>query len=482
MTEGLTQIVNIGPLTLRWPDPIEPPDPTDCISPEDYRYWDKGIHRYFSPRGIHATYLAIELAVAEAFQRRGRCDLDDINDFHGACQEITSVEIYELEKKTDHDVQAVVEGILSRVGDHLKPIVHAGGTSYDVLCSANAISMRDCTLMVIIPELRKLLKQMTKLALATAELPQTGRSHLQHGSPITFGFWAAEYVSRLSDSILALLPLARNLKGKYRGAMGNALALSFLVDDPLVFEHEVLAEFQLEPAPYSSQVVPHDDTIRLLQELTLLSVILSNIGEDIRLMAMTEVGELVSELTDGATGSTAMPQKVNPWRAESACSAARVLIGRIITALLNGETDFQRDLRDSLGSRTYGGTFNLVHYATKKIGQQLDRMTPDPVALDRNLRLTNGANLAEAWNAALRAQGCPNAHELMKELAKETRKTGESLPEAALKLPSLAPYISKMTPDNIKRLTDPVMCTGLSAEIACLVVESAIKQHGLNLN
>jgi len=471
--------VTIGSLTLDWPEDRKP-DPTDCISSCDYRYWDPAIARFFSPRGIHSTYLAIELAVVKAFRRLDMCNDTQVLEVRNACQEITTLEIFEREVTTQHDVQAVVEAIQGRVSDGVKQLVHGGGTSYDIVCTANAVLMRDCASLVIIPELRKLLRLLIVLAEEHADTPQTGRSHLQHGSPITFGFWAAEYISRISEAIPLLEDAARRLKGKYRGAMGNSLALTFLVADPLAFEWEVLSEFQLKPALYSSQVVPHDDTARLLSELTVLIMILSNLGEDIRLMAATEIGELVQELRPGESGSTAMPDKVNPWRAESVCSAARTVVGRLVTVMLNCETDLQRDLRDSLASRTYGETFNLILYAIKKASDQLSRMRVNKEALDRNLLLTNGGNLSEAWQAALRAVGHPTAHLAMKELAKVSRQTGEHLSKLAFKDPDLAPYIAKMAPETREALKDPAKCTGLASVIARRIADSAAVDHGIN--
>lgn len=477
--EGL-QKVTIGPLTLLWPEDRKP-DPTDCISSTDYRYWDPGIARYFSPRGIHGTYLAIEYAVVRACRRLQMCDDAAVEEIEKACQQITSNEIFERELATQHDVQAVVEAIQDRVSEKTKPLVHAGGTSYDIICTANAIAMRDCIRTVIMPELRKLLKRLIVIAKEHADTPQTGRSHLKHGTPITFGFWAAGYVSRISEAIPNIHNAARRLNGKYRGAMGNLQALQFLVNEPFAFEIDVLSEFDLKPAPYSSQIVPHDDTARLLSELTVLIMVLSNLGEDIRLMAATEIDEITLELKPGESGSTAMPDKVNPWRAESVCSAGRALVGRIVTALLNCESDFQRDLRDSLASRTYGETFDFILYAIKKASDQISRITVNKKALKRNLKLTKGGNLSESWNAALRAVGCPNAHKVMKELAKESRQTGIFLPRLAMLSSELKPYIDRMTPQTRDALMDPAKCTGLSSVIATSIAASAARDNGITI-
>src|SRR5690606_16187293 len=120
-----------------------------------------------------------------------------------------------------------------------------------------------------------------------AETPQVGRTHGQHGVPITFGFSVAQYVSRLGGSINAISDLSASLAGKFSGATGSYNALSVFIDDPLKFEEAVLAKIDLKPSEASTQIAPPEYVIRLIDEMTIASGILANIGHDMRHLART---------------------------------------------------------------------------------------------------------------------------------------------------------------------------------------------------
>src|SRR5437764_8109342 len=130
-----------------------------------------------------------------------------------------------------------------------------------------ALQLRAAIREVVIPRQKKLLQTLIGLSEKYADTVQVGRTHGQHAVPITFGFFLAEYVARLGENIEALEDLSKMLRGKFSGAVGAYNALSVFVDDPLKFETQVLAKVGLEPAPYSKQIVPAENIVRLLDEL-----------------------------------------------------------------------------------------------------------------------------------------------------------------------------------------------------------------------
>jgi adenylosuccinate lyase len=75
----------------------------------------------------------------------------------------------------------------------------------------------------VLPLLKRLERLLCDFAGREAETPQVGRTHGQHAVPITLGFAAAEYVSRLGKSILEIEKRAKELKGKLAGAKGTAV-------------------------------------------------------------------------------------------------------------------------------------------------------------------------------------------------------------------------------------------------------------------
>ena len=58
--------------------------------------------------------------------------------------------------------------------------------------------------------------------------PQMGRTHGQHAVPLTFGFAMALYVSRLGQRLDQIVTAARNLRGKFAGAVALTTHCRFI--------------------------------------------------------------------------------------------------------------------------------------------------------------------------------------------------------------------------------------------------------------
>ena len=118
-----------------------------------------------------------------------------------AAAEITPDEVYEEEARTQHNVRALVNVLKRHLPPEVRPFVHLGATSVDILDTAAALRYRDAVLQVILPVLLDLQDELIRKVRDEAETPQIGRTHGQHAVPITFGFAMAEYVARLGKSI-----------------------------------------------------------------------------------------------------------------------------------------------------------------------------------------------------------------------------------------------------------------------------------------
>lgn len=460
---------------------ITPPDISSCISPVDSRYWDAIMAGHFSAQAILKTYLRIELALIQALHKLGKCDKGVLEEVTAACEQITPQEVAEREKITDHDINAVVECICAHVSDTTKPFVHEAATSFDIRSTADILAFRDATNKAIIPTLVRVVEILIKMVLPVLDTAQVGRTHLRHAEPVTFGFSLAEYIHRLTDCILNLRERTKALKGKFSGATGAFNATSLIFEDPEMFEREVLGFLDLEPAEYSTQIVPPESVVRLMSELTTTAMVMSNLAEDIRILFSNEFNEFTMELKPGAKGSSHMSHKINLWRSESIISAARVVAGRMTTVHLNQESNFQRDLRDSLAGRTYCETFVYVFDMAKKLIEQLPRLSVNYEQLQTNIGLTNGQILSGAWNTLLRKYGHPNAHTKMAAIAKLARQSGRSLQSVALEDEELQPFVRRMTVEEQAILSDPAKYIGIANKRAKDTAYRAAEQLGIEI-
>ncbi|HVV66502.1 MAG TPA: adenylosuccinate lyase [Candidatus Saccharimonadales bacterium] len=451
------------------PEPGEPRN-FDAIDPLDSRYYDPEVARYLSERSRIAYQAHVEAALARTLADFGVCDKAIAEQIVAAAGKITAEAAYEEEKITRHDIKAVVNCIKRDLPAAAQPYVHFGATSYDIISTATALQLRTATRELVLPRLGELQKTLLELTKKYAHTVQIGRTHGQHAVPITFGFAMAGYASRLGESMEAVRDLSGGLRGKFSGAVGASNALSLFVSDPVKFEKTLLGYLDLEPAPYSTQIVPAENIVRLLDELAITAGIMANLAHDMRHLQRTEIAEVRERFEKGQTGSSTMAHKRNPWNFENVISMSKQVTAQMVNANLNISSEHQRDLTDSASSRFYPVVLASVAAMAQRLNRVMGKLEVDEANMKRNLKLTGGAIAAEPLYLLLEKYGHTTAHEASKTVAHRALDNGQSLYEAAQADEALQPYLKKFTPEELKIIENPEEhYTGLAAEKALAV-------------
>ncbi|MBU1179688.1 adenylosuccinate lyase [Patescibacteria group bacterium] len=445
----------------------------DSISPLDYRYWDEDVAFFLSENGFMNNKLGVEIALVKTLYERGLCTKKIYEEIREACQEITTEEVYEEEKRTHHDIRALVNCIQKRVSDKAKPFVHLAATSYDIVDTANAGRYGDVTRAVAIPALKNLEEKLVEITLREANTLQIGRTHGQHAVPITFGFAMAEYVSRLGKSILKLEELAKELVGKFSGAVGAYNASSLFFDSPHKFEEDVVKNYNsgLQVAGHSTQIVQPEYLTRLLSEYIICAGILANLADDMRHLQRTEIGEVGEEFASGQVGSSTMPQKRNPINLENAKSIWKRIMPQMLTVYMDQISEHQRDLTNSASARSYPEIIAYTVSITKRLTRTMSKLKVDRANLRRNFEMQKDMIIAEPLYIILASLGHPNAHEKVKQLTLDAQAKQSSMIQLARIDPGLRPYFSKMTEKQKNILGNPELYTGIAARKAKEVAE-----------
>ncbi|HEY4474162.1 MAG TPA: lyase family protein [Candidatus Paceibacterota bacterium] len=451
---------------------MKPSDPFDSISPIDYRYFDEESAQYLSDRAYLKYKLAVEVALVKALAKRGLCLKEVVSEVEKACVQVTPEEVATEEERVKHDIRAMVNVIRSKVSDAAKPYVHMTATSYDIIDTANAARFRDATDKVLVPALKALEKALIELSIREAGSVQVGRTHGQHAVPLTFGFAISGFVSRLGQSIEALSALAKELRGKFSGAVGAYNALSLIFPDPESFEKDVLAEMGLEPAEHSTQIAPPEPVIRLLAETTIAMGILANLSDDMRHLQRTEIGEVGEEFSKDQVGSSTMPQKRNPINFENVKSIWKIIAPRMTTAFMDQVSEHQRDLTNSASARTYAETIAYTVSAAKRLTRTMEKLSVDKRNLEKNLSLSKGLIAAEPLYILLASLGHPDAHEKVRNLTLLAQKDGKTLEEIVLADSEMKPYLEKMTSEQKNILKNPSAYTGIAGEKAKAIAKN----------
>lgn len=441
-----------------------------AVDPLDSRYYDPEIARHLSERSRVAYQAHVEAALAHALAEFGVCSKEVASRIEAAAGKVTAEAVAKEEKTTKHDVKALVNCIKAELPEEAQPYVHFGATSYDIVATALSLQLRTAVNEMVVPRLAELEKTLLKLTKDYAHTVQIGRTHGQHAVPITFGFAMAEYVARLGASIRSLQVLSGKLPGKFSGAVGAYNALSLFVDDPLKFEQTVLGYVGLEPAPYSTQIIPPEYMIRLLDELAVTAGIMSNLAHDMRHLQRSEIAEVREHFDKGQTGSSTMAHKRNPWNFENVVSLSKQVLSQLVNANLNISSEHQRDLTDSASARFYTIPLAGVASMAARLNGVMSKIEVDEANMKLNLYASGGAIAAEPLYLLLEKYGHTRAHEESKRLAHQALESKRPLYEVVFEETALEPYTKRFTQAERDILKEPERhYTGLAAEKALAI-------------
>ncbi|MBN1686463.1 MAG: adenylosuccinate lyase, partial [Spirochaetales bacterium] len=181
------------------------------LSPLDHRYFIENrdlftqLEATLSEEATIRYCAKVEAALLRAYVRIFE-QLDESleGEIDGLAERIDPQEVYDEEAKTRHNIRALVNVMKRNVSDALRPYVHLGATSVDILDTAFALRLRDAVNGCILPLMIDVEELLVGLCEREAETPQIGRTHGQHAVPITLGFAFSEYAARLGKSIVEL--------------------------------------------------------------------------------------------------------------------------------------------------------------------------------------------------------------------------------------------------------------------------------------
>jgi argininosuccinate lyase len=229
------------------------------------------------------------------------------------------------------DVHTAIERLLGEVGRK----IHAGRSRNDQVVAAMRLYVLDAC-----AEAREAIDAFALVVLSfaesEAETPMPGYTHLQRAQPVTFGHHLLAWVEMLDRDRTRFAAAAEAAAESPLGA--GALAGSTL---------------ELPPPPRQMRnsidaVSDRDFALDYLYAAAVHFTHLSRIGEELVLWASTEFG-FVRLPESAATGSSMMPQKLNPDVAELARGKAGTAIGRLtgLLATVKGlPLAYDRDLQE----------------------------------------------------------------------------------------------------------------------------------------
>lgn len=321
-------------------------------------------------------------------------------------------------------VIALVKLLRAGAPDDVRPWVHRGATSQDIVDTALMLVSHEAAGQVL-ADLARAERALTAFAAAHRDTVAAGRTLTQHAVPTTIGLRAANWLRGIRRASARLRDARSALPAQLGGAAGTMAAAvdvlagagrsgsepadsgpaadsagtAFAVHRALELRDAYAAELGLAPseAPWHTTRWP---VTELGDALAQAVAALGTLATDVATASRTEIGEL-AEPSGG--GSSAMPQKQNPARSVLIRSAA--MRAPQLAATLHLAAGLAVDERpDGAWHAEWPALRELLRTALGAASHAADlveglRVDPDAVA--KNLGATGGLIVSERISAVL---------------------------------------------------------------------------------
>ena len=346
--------------------------------------------------------------------------------------------------------------------------VHYGMTSSDLIDTALAVQLAEAT-DLLIAKATRLVAVLRDHALAHRDTLRPGRTHGVHAEPDSWGHRVADFAFAMARSRDRL---ARARDAVAVGTLSGPVG-SYSNIDPAI-EAEVLPALGLRAADVATQVVMRDGMAEWVCALAITATVCEAVALEVRHGQRTEVRELAEPFGRGQKGSSAMPHKKNPIRAERIAGLARVVRGYVTPVTEGIPLWHERDISHSSVERIAlpdasiatdyllqpddGAGRGADRGRRADAGQPGSHRRPDVLrgGAARAGQRRDGREDAYALTQAAAMDTWDNGTPFRDALRKQAATRGQSLPEAALDLAFRPePYTQRLGPvfERLARLS-----------------------------
>jgi adenylosuccinate lyase len=449
------------------------PDFDTYLSPFSWRYGTPAMRRLWSEQNKRLLWRQLWVALAEVQAEYGLVTPEQAADLRLHQTEIDLPHAFEIEAEIQHDLMAEVRVFASQCPNG-GGIIHLGATSMDIEDNVDALRLRQ-SLGLVLPPLAALLRTLSRLMEKWADTPLMAFTHLQPAEPSTLGYRLALYGQDLLEDYQTLNHQRSAIRGKgFKGAVGTSAAYAELlgVDKLGAFEQKLSEKLELPFYPVASQVYPRKQDYMVVSALAGLGASLHKFAFDLRLLQSPSLGELSEPFSEKQVGSSAMPFKRNPIRAEKINSLARYLASLPRLAWDNAANSLlERTLDDSANRRILlPESFLATDELLRTASSILSKLCVDESAIARNMAIYGPFAATERVLMALVKSGADRQvmHECIRKntmQAWEMVRRGEENPLVSLMCQDgvLSEYLSEQ---EIRVLMDARSHVGNAAEKA----------------
>lgn len=448
-------------------------DYSTYLSPFTWRYGSSEMRQIWSEINKRKLWRKIWVELAKAQNKIGLVSKKELQDIIKHQNDIDIEKAQEIEKEIYHDVMAEIKtyALQCKIGGGK---IHLGATSTDIIDNADIIQIREA-LDLIKNKLENLLDNFAKQIEKNQNIVCMGYTHLQPAEPTTLGYRLSLYAQDLLWDLEFIEKIQAFIKGKgIKGAVGTSASYQKLLKNtnfsPFDLEKDIMKNLNLDFVDIAGQTYPRKIDWFVIIALSNIAQSLHKFNFDLRIMQSPNFGEWSELRSSKRVGSSAMPFKKNPDKAEKVCSLCRYVSSLLNIAWSNPAlTLLERTLDDSANRRLFlPDGFLAIDECLDTTNNLIKNLVVFEDIIEENLQKYGIFSCTESLMIELVKKGAnrQETHELIREHSMRawtqiTKGKKNPLIDLLSSDKMVLKYISK---ENIRKLFNPRHHIGIARE------------------
>lgn len=396
------------------------------LSPFTWRYGSSEMRTIWSDVNKRKIWRKIWVELAKAQNKIGLVSKEELKDIISHQNNIDIKRAQEIEKEIYHDVMAEIKTYSEqcKIGGGK---IHFGATSLDIIDNADILRIKEA-LEIIKNKLNSLLSNFAIQIEKYQDLVCMGYTHLQPAEPTTLGYRLSFYAQDLLWDLELIQKIEIFIKGKgIKGAVGTSASYEKMLSgkkmDAFELEKEVMSNLKLDAVDIAGQTYPRKIDFLVTVSLANIAASLHKFNFDLRIMQSPNFGEWSEPRSSKRVGSSAMPFKKNPDKAEKVCSLCRYVSSLLNVSWSNPAMSvLERTLDDSANRRIFlPEGFLAIDECLNTTNSFLKDFVIFPKAIESNLQKYGIFSCTESLMMEMVEKGADRqeVHEMIREYSME---------------------------------------------------------------
>ena len=448
-------------------------DYSTYLSPFTWRYGSEKMRKIWSEINKRKLWRKIWVELAILQHKKGLVSKQELDDLIKHQNDIDIEKAHEIEKEIYHDLMSEIKVYSSQCKTGGGKI-HLGATSTDIIDNADIIQIRQ-SLDLIKKKLILLLGNFSKQIKKHQNTVCMGYTHLQPAEPTTLGYRLSFYAQDLLWDLEFIKKIEPFIKGKgIKGAVGTSASYQNLLNDMQLstfkLEEDLMKRLNLDAVDISGQTYPRKIDLFIVVAISNIAASLHKFNFDLRIMQSPNFGEWSEPRNSKRVGSSAMPFKKNPDKAEKVCSLCRYVSSLLHVAWSNPALSLlERTLDDSANRRLFlPESFLAIDECLETTNHFVRDLVVFEDIIEENLRKYGIFSCTESLMMELVKKGA-NRHEIHEVIRENSMKAWEevskgnknNLVDLLSNDKRMLKYVAK---ENIKNFFDPKAHIGIATE------------------